>query len=216
MVYDPVNHQIILFGGRGEQDRLGDTWLNNISDRRWKEVTPTGSPAPRSDAGMAYDEENQIVILFGGYCQEENRGQCDDTWSYDPMTNTWLEYSPVYSPPITYGHTMVYDDTNHETILWGGHMSTFRNGQIASAGYGDSIWNYVHLENVWREKVHSNKPPQDIGTNSRSTQEVINLFSLVGTAVAVTSMTPGYLTRSKILGKSSARGKLHCQGPTPR
>jgi N-acetylneuraminic acid mutarotase len=159
MVYDPVHHQIILFGGNDKQDRLGDTWVYSISDNHWEEVTPENGPPPRSDGGMVYDEENQIVILFGGYCQEESRSLCDDTWSYDPITNIWTEMNPPSSPPIMYGHTLVYDDANHRVVLWGGHMSSYRNGQIASAGYGDSIWTYDYLENVWRQTEHTRKPP---------------------------------------------------------
>ena len=159
MVYDPVNHQIILFGGHDDRERIGDTWLYNISDNHWEKVVPAHSPPPRSDANLVYDEANHIVILFGGYCQEQSRDLCDDTWSYDPTTNTWTEMNPPPSPPVMYGHTLVYDSTNQKTILWGGHISTYRNGQFASAGYGDSIWYYDFPENVWQEIIHSSKPP---------------------------------------------------------
>ena len=158
MVYDPDNHQLILFGGYGEQDRLGDTWLYNLFENKWEEVSPVHGPPPRSDTAMAYDQENQVVIMFGGYCQEDSRELCDDTWSFDPRTRTWTELNPPSSPPITYGHTMVYDNANRELLLWGGHMSTFTNGQMRSAGYGDSTWSYDFPKNEWRETVQISQP----------------------------------------------------------
>lgn len=158
MVYDPVGHQLILFGGHGEKDRLGDTWLFNLSDNSWEEVSAAQSPPSRSDTAMAYDPENHVVILFGGYCQEDSRELCDDTWSFDPRIRTWTEQNPPSSPPITYGHRLVYDDTNRELLLWGGHMSTFEDRQIQSAGYGDDLWSYDYLQNTWQVTEQNNKP----------------------------------------------------------
>jgi hypothetical protein len=158
MVYDSVAHQLILFGGHGEKDRLGDTWLFNLFDKSWEEVSPAQSPPPRSDTAMAFDQENRVVIMFGGYCQEDSRDLCDDTWSFDPRTRALTELNPSSSPPITYGHRLVYDDTNHKMLLWGGHMSTFRGGQIESAGYGDELWSYDYLQNTWHVTEQNSKP----------------------------------------------------------
>lgn len=159
MVYDPVYHQIILFGGLSKHGRLGDTWVYAISENQWLEVSPRTSPSPRSDTGMVYDELNQVVELFGGYCQEEDRDLCDDTWSYDPKSNTWTEMKPLSSPPIMYGFSLDYDATSYQSILWGGHLSTFEHGNIVSAGYGDNIWIYEYPQDAWREIVGNDKPP---------------------------------------------------------
>jgi len=99
-----------------------------------------------------------VVIMFGGYCQESSRELCDDTWSFDPRTRTWTELNPPSSPPVTYGHTMVYDNANRALLMWGGHMSTFTDGQMRSAGYGDKVWNYDYSQNEWRETAQYIKP----------------------------------------------------------
>ena len=107
---------------------------------------------------MAYDAANQVVIMFGGYCREDIRGQCGDTWSYDPEARTWTEMHPLSSPPITYGPTLTYDGRNQTVLLWGGHMSTYQNGQMASAGYGETLWSYDYRENAWEEMIQPTRP----------------------------------------------------------
>ncbi len=158
MVYDPDHHQIILFGGHDTQDRIDDTWVFDLEENEWTEVAPAISPSPRSDMDITYDHENKVVILFGGYCQEYTRELCDDTWVFDPTTTTWTEMQPNLSPPISYGHTMVYDPVNHWHLLWGGHMSEFRDGSVASLGYRSKLWGYDVLKNSWQpvEVIQSN------------------------------------------------------------
>lgn len=159
MVYDPIRHQIIVFGGDSPKDRLGDTWVYSLADNHWQEVTPANSPPPRSDLGLVYDEQNQVVILFSGYCRDDIRESCDDTWAFDPTTNTWTEMKPETSPPIMYGHAMVYDSINHKTILWGGHEATYQNGQQVSHQYGNTIWQYDYQQNSWQQVTATNSPP---------------------------------------------------------
>ena len=159
MVYDPVNRQIIIFGGDSPQDKLADTWVYNLADNRWQEVTPAVNPPPRSDMGMAYDETNQVVVMFGGYCRESNPDLCDDTWVFDPQTNTWTEMNPASSPPVMYGQTMLYDPINQQVILWGGHESTYQNGALISHQYGNTIWQYDYLQNNWQTLPAYRSPP---------------------------------------------------------
>jgi len=95
LVYDPSQHQLILFGGYRNSGRVNDTWLFDLDDNEWQEVFPSTSPPERSDMGLAYDEKNQAVLLFGGYCLDFDRDQCDDTWVFDPAGNEWVEIHPV-------------------------------------------------------------------------------------------------------------------------
>jgi len=150
-VYDPIHRQVILFGGYTSGGRLDDTWLLNLNDYEWEKVDSALSPPARSDMGMAYDQSNEFVLLFGGYCLENLRDHCDDTWVFDPDSNRWIEMNPASSPPVMYGLTLDYDSENNQFLLWGGLMSEFRQGGMASAGYNDSIWSYSVSENHWRE-----------------------------------------------------------------
>jgi len=159
MVYDPINQQIIIFGGDSPHDRLADTWVYSLADNRWQEVTPSDSPPPRSDMGLAYDELNKVVVMFSGYCRESNRDLCEDTWAFDPQTNTWTEMYPSSSPPIMYGQTMLYDPINHQIILWGGHESIFQNGELISHQYGNTIWQYDYQQISWQTLPAYRSPP---------------------------------------------------------
>ena len=158
MVYDPDHHKLILFGGIAKE-RLGDTWIYDIAENKWREVSPATSPPPRSDTGMVYDEENHVVILFSGYGLESSRDLYDDTWAYDPETDTWTEMLPVSSPPTMYGQTLIYDSTNHQALLWGGHASAYQNGVSTSHWYEDTLWHYDYPSNTWKTLEYTSKPP---------------------------------------------------------
>jgi len=158
MVYDPINHQIIVFGGHDPKERLGDTWVYTISDNHWEEITPEISPTSRSDMGMSYDQENKRVILFSGYSFEGSVDRKNDTWSYDPELQIWTEMNPQVSPPIMYGHSLEYDTANQRSLLLGGHILIYRNGQQISGGYNSTIWSYSYHENIWQEEVDDNSP----------------------------------------------------------
>jgi N-acetylneuraminic acid mutarotase len=159
MAYDAANQQIILFGGDSPRDRLSDTWIYNLAENRWQDVTPQVSPPPRSDMGFVYDETNRIVILFGGYCSETVHDLCDDTWVFDPQTRIWTEMNPTNSPPVMYGQAMLYDWTSQKILLWGGHELHYRNGEMTSHNYGNSFWNYDSAENTWKQAANSKSPP---------------------------------------------------------
>ena len=47
------------------------------------------APKPRRDAGIAYDPNQKILVLFGGRAGSEIYG---DTWVYETLTS-------MYSPP---------------------------------------------------------------------------------------------------------------------
>lgn len=156
MVYDPVNHQIIVFGGHGTKNRLGDTWVYTISANRWEEITPEISPSARSDMGMEFDTANNRVILFSGYFLEESGYRKNDTWMYDPETQEWTEVSPQVSPPIMYGPSLSYDFSGRQSLLTGGHISIYRNGQYISGGYNTAVWSYSYSENTWQVEGSDN------------------------------------------------------------
>jgi len=158
MIYDPVHHQLIVFGGYDGHERLGDTWKYIISENLWEEITPAISPSARSDMGMAYDVENGMMILFGGMCQENQHALCDDTWIFNPETNIWEEIKPLSSPLVSYGHALLMDPVHKQAVMLGGHQSIIKNGQITSVGYSDQLWRYRFNENRWQALQHVVKP----------------------------------------------------------
>ncbi|MCW4048863.1 MAG: hypothetical protein NWE89_03920 [Candidatus Bathyarchaeota archaeon] len=150
MVYVPDRHQILLFGGWSTSDKIGDTWVYDIASNSWLELHPADHPSPRSSAAMTYDEENKVVVLFGGV----NGDTHTDVWVYDFNLENWVCMNPSSHPLPQYGSGMVYDSVNNKILLYPGHWSTSRTVH----GFGDKVWVYDYIENTWTELDTSPRP----------------------------------------------------------
>nr|NIT59042.1 hypothetical protein [Fodinibius sp.]NIY27625.1 hypothetical protein [Fodinibius sp.] len=67
LAYLPGRHQLFLFGGWSEDDRIADTWIFDLESSSWIELHPRTQPSPRSDSSLAYDPQNDVIVLFSGY-----------------------------------------------------------------------------------------------------------------------------------------------------
>ena len=117
MVYDPVRHVIVLFGGYSGNPAnlyLNDTWEFNGTN--WQQVNTPQSPSGRNHHAMVYDSQRRVVVLFGGRSAADP--QLDDTWEYNGAT--WTQVSPAQSPGGRESHAMAYDGERHMTVLFGG------------------------------------------------------------------------------------------------
>jgi N-acetylneuraminic acid mutarotase len=127
MAYDAQSDRVILFGGRyqdpvsGNVSYLNDTWAFDLNTGTWTNMTPDGSPSPRAEHALAYDVENDRIILFGGRWKNE---VYSETWSYDFDNNSWTNMDPNTAPSARYGHSIAYDPSSHLTILFGGRNIT--------------------------------------------------------------------------------------------
>jgi hypothetical protein len=88
MAYDTVNDWTVLFGGQegspndGSLKALGDAWI--WDGNSWVKVLEENNadpliPPPRYHHGMAFDEANSTMVLYGGYLST-------DTWEWDVQT----------------------------------------------------------------------------------------------------------------------------------
>ncbi len=156
LVYLPDSHQIFLFGGFSNSDRIGDTWIYDITDNRWTHVVTETSPPRRSDAAIAYDIEHGVVVMFGGYGLNDEI--LDDTWVFDFTQMNWVEKTPENKPLTQYGGHMVYDSVNEKLLMYPGHWSIRSEGTLHSHGYGDEIWVYDYERDNWVMIETSPKP----------------------------------------------------------
>ncbi len=156
MVYLQDRHQIFLFGGFTANDRVDDTWLYDIESNTWTMLHPSDKPTCRSDAAIAYDPENQAVVLFGGY--EEPTGGTDDTWAYSFAEGNWVQMSPGNSPLRQYGHHMMYDQVNSRLLMYPGLWKITSGSTMLSHGYGDQVWEYDVVADDWTELSTTPKP----------------------------------------------------------
>jgi N-acetylneuraminic acid mutarotase len=158
LAYVSDRHQLFLFGGWSEGDRIGDTWTYDIDANEWTQLHPQDSPYPRSDAAIAYDEENGVIVLFDGYCQDDRGRQ--DTWVYDFGEGNWIQMNPEEPPKSQYGHYMIYDSQNQQMVMYGGHWSIWENGQMVSHGYSDGVWTYDYPSDTWTKVDTASSLPQ--------------------------------------------------------
>lgn len=78
-LYDPVREACLLFGGRGEDGWLADTWAWDGTS--WKKLDVDGpSPSARWFFGAATDLVEERIVLFGG---TGPGGDLSDTWAWD-------------------------------------------------------------------------------------------------------------------------------------
>jgi N-acetylneuraminic acid mutarotase len=148
-VYDPTGGKVILFGGFDGISYYNDTWAYDPATNTWTNLLPQGSvPAKRSGHSLVYDPDSQKMILFGGW---NGRVDYNDTWAYDPATNTWANLMPSDPRPAARDSpALAYDAGNKLMILFGG-WSTQREFQ--------DTWAYDPADNVWTELAPAGEVP---------------------------------------------------------
>lgn len=92
--WDAARGEAVLFGGRrvlfgadGQRATcLDDTWALRASN--WQRRM--SGPSRRSEAGVAYDRNRRVVVLFGGYNDDIGKTtRLGDTWEWDGRN--WLQ-----------------------------------------------------------------------------------------------------------------------------
>jgi hypothetical protein len=115
MAFDPVLHQLILFGGEDAAGQaLPDTWAwNGASWYQQSDQAVSGTPGPREAAAMAYDGGGNL-ILFGG----TGPASVSDASAPGP-TSTTVPAGPSGSPSsVTTASSLVPFASFGDTWLW--------------------------------------------------------------------------------------------------
>jgi hypothetical protein len=139
MVYTGTgtNTEIYLFGGNDGTTYYNDVWRYDGSD--WTQVSTNGTPpAARTHHAIAYDSDNDTILLFGG--RDATSTLLADTWQLDVGDNdtwrqitssgannggdtilndtwhfensSWTQASPAQAAPNSAYHLLIYDSTN--------------------------------------------------------------------------------------------------------
>ena len=143
VVYDPVTHRLIMFGGYGTESPLNDTWAYDSVGNAWTKLEPGGSiPPARGSVTMVYDPVSRRLVLFGGAV---NVGApLGDIWAYDPLANIWTQLVPSGTvAPARGGAAMAYDPISRRLIVFGGFDDT-------GACLNDT-WAFDPTANFWTE-----------------------------------------------------------------
>jgi len=133
MIYDNKNSRLLLFGGSkvlfgkepNSQNLLNDIW--QFKNNQWKKLTTNNAPSPRAEAAMAYDENRETVILFGGYYIHNGEYiKLGDTWEFHH--NDWHLVSKV-GPSKRHGVSMTYNSEDNSIVLFGGSTTDKQYGK---------------------------------------------------------------------------------------
>ncbi len=121
MTYAPECGGAILFGGFDDTGDLNDMWRWDGSS--WAQIPtdpdPDQWPGARRAHGMAYDEERNSIVLFGGV-----HDPCcpwpylDDTWEWDCEASIWSQV-PLSGPIARDAHAMAYHPDNGVVVFAG-------------------------------------------------------------------------------------------------
>ena len=162
---------VIIFGGATVENNFfyqNDTWLWNGSN--WIDLTPrtipSARPPGRGFATMAFDQNTNSVVLFGG---QNFSGNLGDTWLLN-SNDQWVKANPSTSPPARFGAAMSYDERSHLVFLFGGQggpKNTFLNDTWA--------WNGT----TWFQVFPANAPSPRIGAAMVDILNVTDLSELL-------------------------------------
>jgi hypothetical protein len=118
MTWDAADGYILLFGGYNGHDQ-GDTW--KFLGGTWTELRSSASctgglcPSSRDGAMIAFDYNDNYVVLFGGYSNLE------DTWQY--IAEAWHLVTQNTTPVSRGEASIAYDAADGYVVLFGGTNS---------------------------------------------------------------------------------------------
>jgi N-acetylneuraminic acid mutarotase len=159
MAYEPLGRRLIMFGGTNDLVAdLDDTWAYDSVANTWAELRPSGSiPSVRSLPAWVYASTAKRLILFGGV---NETGLLDDTWTYDPVANTWTKLDPAgVVPPGRVWAASAYDSDTGKLIVFGGGAGAFDANTITADVQLNDTWAYDPAANTWTELKPSGAVP---------------------------------------------------------
>jgi hypothetical protein len=117
LAYDAVHHQFVLFGGQTSKGSSDETWL--WDGRAWRMANPAHKPAPRREAGMAWDPLTNTVLMYGGLVIDQFEGhEVGETWSWNGTDWSEIGVGPG-APGARQGTTMI--SAGDRVVLFGGN-----------------------------------------------------------------------------------------------
>lgn len=137
MVFDSHLGKVVLFGCWPSNE----TWEWDGNSKTWTQQFPAHSPSART-ATLAYDENTNQVILFGGNIPGV---AYNDTWTYDGVD--WVQQQPATVPPTRTDNGLAYDPVLKKVVLFGGLAGSCEdcgNGRLNDTWLWDgSNWKQV-------------------------------------------------------------------------
>ncbi|MBI3844779.1 MAG: IPT/TIG domain-containing protein [Planctomycetes bacterium] len=114
----------------------------------WVQRTVAASPGERRSHRMAYDSQNQRVLLFGG---ENGFGTLNDTWTWDGTR--WTQISSAIRPAPRTSPAFTFDSVRGRAVLFGG---------LNGSGTRADTWEWDGAN--WTEIIPTRRPGARVGS----------------------------------------------------
>ncbi|MHA2378176.1 MAG: Kelch repeat-containing protein [Candidatus Thorarchaeota archaeon] len=170
LAYDSESDRVILFSGYIRKDDVtghicyNETWEYDYNSNTWTNLEPETMPTPRCYGAMAYDEQSDRVILFGGIL--EGTSVAADTWAYDYNSNTWEQMSPASHPSSRFGAAVAYNSEADRMILYGG----------VSPSVLKDTWAYHYEDDTWTNLNPTEHPVEAPGQMTYDAEDDLCVF----------------------------------------
>lgn len=134
--------KVLMFGGYYSGIYRNETWIFDLSDNSWTNMTPTvlgGSLTKRLGMSLASIGDGKILGFGGRYTTFYN-----ETWLYELETNTWTKLTPTII-----GGSLQGRDSAGLSYAGGDRVLLF-GGRVGDSNKGENdLWLYDLSENSW-------------------------------------------------------------------
>jgi len=98
-IYDPIEQQMVIFGGWNNSGNQTDPNVLNLGAPRWSPLFPSGTSAPSARWGhvAVYDPEGDRMVIFGGSALG---GFSNDTWALSWVVRAGHEKVGSLAAPV--------------------------------------------------------------------------------------------------------------------
>jgi hypothetical protein len=139
LVWDPVRHRVLTFGGHDGANFLNDVWQFTLGSG-WNQILPAGTPpSPRDAAGLIYDPVRDRLLVV---CGNGDSPPTDVVALSLSGTPTWSPLTASGTPPPgLFEFSVIYDPVRDRVILFGGYEgTTLRNDTWSLSLTGTPTW----------------------------------------------------------------------------
>jgi hypothetical protein len=116
-IYYPSHHSLVVYGGKGDDDKnRNELWEYSLDRNDWQAIPVDGAaPTPTEDHSLVYDPVGDRLILYGG----EDGPTGNQLWSFSFASHAWKSLGDSTTPPRE-DHTAVYDSRRRRMVTFGG------------------------------------------------------------------------------------------------
>jgi hypothetical protein len=148
LVFDPTDNRLLVFGGLDlSEQALGDLWqLSLDGEPAWSQLDTGGEgPSPRADAGVCFDDDRGILVVFGGRDGLGDLVDGDlhqiDLRQPEPQ---WSRWEPAGSAPMPRSGLVLCDvPVIDGLVVFGGNDDYGNLADAYRMSYGSHEWSVI-------------------------------------------------------------------------